>query len=36
MVEVLLTATALGLLGGFLYTLVVVIEECEEEEEEDK
>ena len=39
MVEVLLTAAALGLLGGFLYTLVVVIEECEEceeEEEEDK
>ena len=37
MVEVLLTVAALGLLGGFLYTLVVVIEECEEcEEEEDK
>ena len=32
MVEVLLTVAALGLLGGFLYTLVVVIEECEEEE----
>ena len=37
MVEVLLTVAALGLLGRFLYTLVVVIEECEEcEEEEDK
>ena len=37
MVEVLLTIASLGLLVGFLYTLVVVIEECEEcEEEEDK
>lgn len=39
MVEVLLTIASLGLLVGFLYTLVVVIEECEECEEceeEDK
>ena len=33
MVEVLLTAAALGLLGGFLKVLVDVIEECEEEED---
>ena len=33
MVAVLLTVAALGLLGGFLYTLVVVIEDCEEEED---
>ena len=36
MVEVLLTVASLGLLAGFIYTLVVVIEECEEYEEEDK
>ena len=34
MAEVLLTVTALGLLGGFLKVLVDVIEECEEEEED--
>ena len=33
MVEVLLTIASLGLLVGFLYTLVVVIEECEEEDD---
>ena len=33
MVEVLLTIASLGLLGGFIYTLVVVIEECEEEDD---
>jgi hypothetical protein len=33
MVEVLLTAAALGLLGGFLKVLVDVIEEYEEEED---
>ena len=33
MVEMLLVIVSLGLLVGFLYTLVVVIEECEEEED---
>ena len=33
MVERVLVIVSLGLLVGFLYTLVVVIEECEEEED---